>query len=156
MIIHYLQVCDDVPSQFSTLEENFSPASVIKILACKPVPGRAQGLMRYCIILSTSPLAAAALSGIYNNRRMVQDSSSSMANISLNDTVQMTSTSREWVLAPVLERVLPEMVDRFLNTKHKGKSKVQGKPVDATKKIWTAKQRLHHHVSDFIYTQMTC
>jgi hypothetical protein len=126
MIIHYLQVCDDVPSQFSTLEENFSPASVIKILACKPVPGRAQGLMRYCIILSTSPLAAAALSGIYNNRRMVQDSSSLMANISLNDTVQITSTSREWVLAPVLECVLPEMVDRFLKPSIKASPRCKG------------------------------
>jgi hypothetical protein len=49
-----------------------------------------------------------------------------MADPVLNNRVSSTSTavnSREWVLAPVLEQVLPEMVDSFLHPKPKRKRK---------------------------------
>jgi hypothetical protein len=72
------------------------------------------------------PLVTASLSGISNTRRTVQSSSSSMADPVLNNGVSSTSTavnSREWVLAPVLEQVLPEMVDSFLHPKPKRKRK---------------------------------
>ena len=98
----------------------------MRIFTCKPTPGRAQHLNRYCVKLSALPLVTASLSGISNTRRTVQSSSSSMADPVLNNGVSSTSTavnSREWVLAPVLEQVLLEMVDSFLHPKPKRKRK---------------------------------
>jgi len=49
-----------------------------------------------------------------------------MANPVLNNSMSSTSTavnSQEWVLAPVLEQVLLEMVDSFLHPKPKCKHK---------------------------------
>jgi hypothetical protein len=67
----------------------------------------------------------------------VRSSSSSISGDPSLDDVAVdasgSATSREWVLAPVLEQVLPDMVDAFLSSA-KGRSKVPKNPVDGMKK----------------------
>ena len=69
-----------------------------------------------------------------------------MAGLSLSNPTSTSATSREWVLAPVLERVLPELVDTFLDLA-KGKTKLPGKRVMKNQKS----KRTVHDVNRFVY-----
>ena len=111
--------------------DKFSPASMMRVYKRKILTAPAQGLVEYRVSVDVAPLLDIARQGLHNTSTPASHSNRQSSNVAVASShpADMLPTTispvRVSVLGPVLERVLPALVESF-NTKEATKHRYKG------------------------------